>query len=98
MKMTIVLDTDDIQGLDDAYKVANMLHRRHVRGTTSVPVYGGKKAAFSKIALIKFIRNFARECEAQVASAGLPALDPGLSSLRNTKRFVDAHWDGLDEA
>jgi hypothetical protein len=94
--MTIVLDTDDIQGLDDAYKVADMLHKRHVRGTTSVPVYGGKKAAFGKIALIKFIREFARECEAQVASADPTA--PGLSSLRNTKRFVDAHWEGLDEA
>ena len=98
MKMTIVLDTDDIQGLDDAYKVADMLHKRHVRGVRA-PVYGGKKAAFGKIALIKFIREFARECEAQVASAGsLGALDPGLSSLRNTKRFVDAHWEGLDEA
>tara|TARA_B100000700_G_scaffold31723_1_gene30334 strand:- start:3590 stop:3883 length:294 start_codon:yes stop_codon:yes gene_type:complete len=97
MKMTIVLDTDDTKGLDDAYKIALMLHKRHVR-----PPYGGqitgKKAAFGKIALIKFIRAFARECEAQVASAKINGEDPELSALRNTKRFVDAHWDGLDEA
>ena len=95
MKMTIVLDTDDIQGLEDAYKVADMLHKRHVRGGWPS---SSKKVAFSKIALIKFIRNFARECEDQVAAGNLDALDPGLSSLRNTKRFVDAHWEGLDEA
>ena len=70
MKMTIVLDTDDTKGLDDAYKIA----------------------------LIKFIRTFARECEAQVASTKITGEDPELSTLRNTKRFVDAHWDRLQEA
>ena len=98
MKMTIVLDTDDTKGLDDAYKIADMLHKKYCRDSSWPSAYGGKKAAFGKIALIKFIRTFAREGEAQVASAKINGEDPELPALRNTKRFVDAHWDGLDEA
>ncbi len=97
MKMTIVLDTDDSKGLDDAYKIALMLHKRHVRG----PYDGqttGKKAAFGKIALIKFIREFARECEEKLKDSAITEEAPALSSLRNTKRFVDARWDRLNEA
>ena len=97
MKMTLVLDTDDPQGLDDAYKIALLLHKKHVR-TTFDPAFAGKRAAFGKIALIKFIREFARECEAQVASTKITGEDPALSTLRNTKRFVDARWDGLTKA
>ncbi len=97
MKMTIVLDTDDAKGLDDAYKIADMLHKKYCRDSWP-GTYGGKKVAFGKIALIKFIRTFARECEAQVASAKINGEDPELSALRNTKLFVDAHWDRLQEA
>ena len=74
-----------------------MLHKKHVR-TTFDPAFAGKRAAFGKIALIKFIREFARECEAQVATAADDGEEPALSTLRNTKRFVDARWDGLTEA
>ena len=97
MKMTLVLDTEDLQGLDDAYKIALMLHKRHVRAPHD-PVYRGKKAAFGKIQLIKFIRTFARDCEEQLKGSAITEEAPALSSLRNVKRFVDARWDGLDEA
>jgi hypothetical protein len=97
MKMTLVLDTDDPQGLDDAYKIALMLHKRHVR-TSYDPAFTGKKVVFGKIQLIKFVRSFARESEEKLKDSAITEEAPALSSLRNTKRFVDARWDGLDEA
>ena len=81
MKMTIILDTDDPQGLRDALEIATILNRNHgtLGGAYNV------KATIGKIALIKMVRDVAREVEEAKLS----------SSLRDCKRFVDARWQLL---
>ena len=77
-RFTIVLDTDDPQGLRDALEIATILNRNH--GTL-----GGNPSAKAKIALIKMVRDVARNVEEGKLS----------SSLRDSKRFVDGKWQLL---
>ena len=77
MKMTIVIDTDDPEGVKDAYKVASMFYKKHHNNTY------GKSATFNKIGYIKMLRTFAREA-LKVQDAGD---DP--TGLRFTKHYAD---------
>ena len=80
-RFTIVLDTDDPQGLRDALEIATILNRNH--GTlSSIP---GAKVKIGKIALIKMVRDVAMKVEEGKLS----------SSLRDSKRFVDGKWELL---
>jgi hypothetical protein len=81
MKMTIILDTDDPQGLRDALEIATILNRNHgtIEGAYNV------KAKIGKIALIKMVRDVAREVEEGKMT----------SCLRDSKRFVDGKWQLL---
>jgi len=81
MKMTIILDTDDPQGLLDALEIATILNRNH--GTLGMNP--GAKAKIGKIALIKMVREVAREVEEGKMTP----------SLRDSKRFVDGKWQLL---
>ena len=92
MKMTIVLDTDDLDGLKDASKIATMLLDKH--GARD-PFYS-RQASFGKIALIKLMRSFARDAIAHMEEAPGAELDD-IKGLRFTKKFIDARWDGLSE-
>ena len=80
-KFTIVLDTDDPQGLRDALEIATILNRNHgtIEGAYNV------KAKIGKIALIKMVRDVAREVEEGKMT----------SCLRDSKRFVDGKWQLL---
>tara|TARA_X000001382_G_scaffold51005_1_gene34739 strand:+ start:468 stop:722 length:255 start_codon:yes stop_codon:yes gene_type:complete len=80
-KFTIVLDTDDPQGLRDALEIATILNRNHgtIEGAYNV------KAKIGKIALIKMVREVAREVEEGKMT----------SCLRDSKRFVDGKWQLL---
>jgi len=80
-KFTIVLDTDDPQGLRDALEIATLLNKNH-RTLSSNP---GTKARIGKIALIKMIREVAKSVESG-------SMD---SSLRDSKRFIDRRWELL---
>ena len=80
-RFTIVLDTDDPQGLRDALEIATILNKNH--GTLSADSPG--KAKIGKIALIKVVRDVAKNVEEAKLS----------SSLRDCKRFVDARWQLL---
>ena len=80
-RFTIVLDTDDPQGLRDALEIATILNKNH--GTLSADSPG--KAKIGKIALIKMVRDVARKVEEGKLS----------SSLRDSKRFVDGKWQLL---
>ena len=80
-KFTIVLDTDDPQGLRDALEIATILNKNH--GTLSGNP--GFKARIGKIALIKMVRDVAKNVEEAKLS----------SSLRDCKLFVDARWQLL---
>ena len=80
-RFTIVLDTDDPQGLRDALEIATILNKNH--GTLSSTRTA--KAKIGKIALIKMVREVARNAEEGKLS----------SSLRDCKRFVDGKWELL---
>lgn len=82
-KFTIVLDTDDPQGLRDALEIATILNRNHAPSSLD----GGYnvKAKIGKIALIKMVRDVAKNVEEAKLS----------SSLRDCKQFVDARWELL---
>tara|TARA_R100000005_G_C4871699_1_gene127860 strand:- start:106 stop:360 length:255 start_codon:yes stop_codon:yes gene_type:complete len=77
VKLTLVIDTEDPEGVKDAYKVATMFYKKH--GHTNY----GKTATFSKIAYIKMLRTFAREALKAEANGEDP------SSLRFTKNYAD---------
>ena len=78
MKLTLVIDTEDPEGIKDAYKVASLFYKKH-HGHAAY----GKAATFSKIAYIKMLRTFAREA----LKAKTNGEDP--SSLRFTKNYAD---------
>ena len=80
-KFTIVLDTDDPQGLRDALEIATILNRNHRTLSADSP----GKAKIGKIALIKLVRDVAK-----LAESG--KMD---SSLRDSKGFVDERWTSL---
>ena len=92
MKMTLVLDTDDPQGLDDAYKIAAMLRKKH---HPDHRLHAAEKAAFGKIGLIKFLRAYGRECALLIAQGEKDGEEPRLAGLRECKQFVDQRWDKL---
>ena len=80
-KFTIVLDTDDPQGLRDALEIATLLNKNH-RTLSGNP---GTKARIGKIALIKMVRDVAKSVEAGKMD----------SSLRDSKHFIDEKWELL---
>ena len=91
--MTIVLDTDDLDGLKDANKIARMLLDKH--GARD-PFYS-RQASFGKIQLIKLMRAFAEDAIAHMKEAPEAELKD-IRGLRFTKKFVDARWDELSRA
>ena len=81
-RFTIVLDTDDPQGLRDALAVATILNKNH---NTLADFNPSVKVKIGKIALIKMVRDVAKKVEEGKLS----------SSLRDSKRFVDGKWELL---
>ena len=77
-RFTIVLDTDDPQGLRDALEIATLLNRNHQTFGSEL-----KKASFGKIRLIKLVRDVAKLVEEGKMD----------TSLRKSKDFVDERWD-----
>ena len=77
-RFTIVLDTDDPQGLRDALEIAILLNKNHQT------FFGPEvKASFGKVRLIKLVRDVAK-----LVDEG--KMD---TSLRHSKKFVDERWD-----
>ena len=92
MKITIVLDTEDREGLINARKIADLLYKKYVDDQTQY-----QQATFGKIALIKFVREHSYQCEKILADSEIDLADAQfkLSSLRAVKEFVDQRWDDL---
>jgi hypothetical protein len=80
-RFTIVLDTDDPQGLRDALEIATILNRNHGTLDRGYNV----KAKIGKIALIKMVREVAKKVEEGKMT----------SCLRDSKQFVDGKWQLL---
>ena len=81
-RFTIVLDTDDPQGLRDALAVATILNKNH---NTLADFNPSVKVKIGKIALIKLVRDVAKKVEEGKMTSG----------LRDSKRFVDGKWELL---
>ena len=80
-RFTIVLDTDDPQGLRDALEIATILNRNH----STLDGGYNTKAKIGKISLIKLVRQVAKDVEEGKMT----------SCLRDSKRFVDGKWQLL---
>jgi hypothetical protein len=91
MKMTIVIDSDDINGIEDAYKMVRIIYTKYV----GVPHGAGNKS-FGKIEFIKMLRKFGREAVENYKTDENFELE-NISSLRYTKYFADKVWIEKDE-
>ena len=90
MKMTIVIDSDDREGIHDALKMVRIMHNKY-SGNATV-----HKESFGKIEFIKLLRKFVKESvthmndpeDNQVKDVG------DMGNLRNAKRFADRIFTG----
>jgi hypothetical protein len=90
MKMTIVIDSEDREGIDAALKVTRLMHEKYVTGGTS------HKESFGKIEFIKTLRKFMRESVKHLQDEEDNQVKDisDLGNLRNAKRFADRIFSG----
>jgi hypothetical protein len=82
MKMVIVFDTDDKEGMENTIKMVDHLAAQY----TTQSLKQANKRAFGKIEFIKYLRNFAN------AAAKEEEFDGTGFSLRFAKRFAEEIW------
>ena len=90
MKMTIVIDSEDREGIDAALKMTRLMHEKYIGTGVS------HKESFGKIEFIKMLRKFMRESVKHMQdeeSNQVKDIDD-LQNLRNAKRFADRIFRG----
>ncbi len=88
--MTIVIDSDDREGIHDALKMVRIMHTKYSGNATA------HKESFGKIEFIKMLRKFMRESINHLndeESNQVKDIDD-LANLRNAKRFADRIFTG----
>ena len=90
MKMTIVIDSEDKEGIDAALKMTRLMHEKYVSHASM------HKESFGKIEFIKMLRKFMRESVAHMQNEddGQVKDIDDLANLRNAKRFADRIFRG----
>ena len=88
MKMTLVVDTEDIQGLEAAHKMITTVCRQYDARVDS----RGMDKRFNKIAFIKALRAYMKNQQDAVESEDIKF--EHMRSLRGAKQFADAIWSG----
>ena len=90
MKMTIVIDSEDREGIIDALKMVRIMHEKYSGNATY------HKESFGKIEFIKLLRKFMRESVAHLENEedGQVKDVKDLPNLRNAKRFADRIFSG----
>jgi len=90
MKMTLVVDSSDREGLADALKMVRIMHQKYSGNHTA------HKESFGKIEFIKLLRKFMRESIAHMENGedGQVKDVKDLANLRNAKRFADRIFTG----
>ena len=78
MKLTIVIDTDDIEGIADSFKIVGHFYRKYV-----IPRDWSHQLSYGKIKHIKMLRSFAKKA----VEAHRAGKDP--ASLRFAKDYAD---------
>ena len=89
MKMTIVIDSEDTEGIEAALKVTKLMHEKYVGHTMH-------KESFGKIEFIKMLRKFMKESIDHLNdedSNQVKSLED-MRNLRNAKRFADRIFRG----
>ena len=92
MKMTIVIDSEDKDGIKAALEIARVMHVRYV----SSGGFDGHKESFGKIEFIKLLRKFMKEsvvCLKNEEDNQVKDIDD-MANLRNAKRFADRIFTG----
>ena len=85
MKMVIVFDTDDRQGMTNTVKIVDQLAAEYLNKNVDERY----KRSFGKIEFIKTIREFGRQVAKELAAD--PESDP--TGLLKTKRFTEKVWE-----
>ena len=90
MKMTIVIDSDDREGIHDALKMVRIMHTKY---SGNVTVH---KESFGKIEFIKLLRKYMRESLEHMNNEEDNQVKDvkDLPNLRNAKRFADRIFTG----
>ena len=88
MKMTLVVDTEDIQGLEAAHRMITTVCRQYDARVDS----RGMDKRFNKIAFIKALRSYMKNQMDEVESEDIEFKD--MRNLRGAKQFADAIWSG----
>ena len=88
--MTIVIDSEDREGINDALKMVRIMHAKY-SGNATV-----HKESFGKIEFIKLLRKYMRESIQHMKSdeSGQVRDIDDLPNLRNAKRFADRIFTG----
>ena len=88
MKMTLVVDSEDIQGLEAAHKMISTMCRQYdIRQPTNL-----SEKRFGKIAFIKAMRAYMRQQMNAVEAEEIEFKN--MSGLRGAKQFADAIYNG----
>ena len=82
MKMTLVIDTDDASGIEDAFKMVSIMKERRGENRHHAGLGG---LTIGKIALIKALRAFAKE----QAKRDLEDPSRTVGNLRDAKLFAE---------
>lgn len=80
MKLTLVIDTEDPEGIADAHKIMSHFKRKYAPGGQ----YIGHKLTYGKIKHIKMLRTFAKAVIEEYTSG-----DEDPSGLKFTKHYTD---------
>ena len=90
MKMTIVIDSDDREGINDALKMGRIMHQKYSGNATY------HKESFGKIEFIKLLRKFMRESVKHLQDDDDNQVKDinDMANLRNAKRFADRIFTG----
>jgi len=88
MKMTLVIDTDDPSGIDDAFKMVSIMRQRHSRTFVSHI----NPLTISKIPLIKALRIFVKEQVKNHVTDDNEKVSKA-ASLRDAKVFAEKMFD-----
>jgi hypothetical protein len=88
MKMTLVIDTDDPSGINDAFKMVSIMRQRHSHHHVSHV----SPLTISKIPLIKALRMFVKEQVKNHVTDDNAKISKA-ASLRDAKVFAEKMFD-----
>ena len=88
--MTIVIDSDDREGIHNALKMVRIMHTKYSGNATA------HKESFGKIEFIKLLRKFMKESIQHLndEDSGQVRDMADMPNLRNAKRFADRIYRG----